>query len=84
MRSWFSKILRHGLSDGRFGTSFTYSPTRRWLTRVQTTNGATVLEYARDLIGRITAITGLSATESWTFLRQGRRPPVIFATAAPT
>ncbi|RWF69200.1 MAG: RHS repeat protein, partial [Mesorhizobium sp.] len=38
-------------------TSFTYSPTRRWLTRVTTARGATVLldnQYARDFIGRIT------------------------------
>ncbi|TIQ16153.1 MAG: hypothetical protein E5X51_35820, partial [Mesorhizobium sp.] len=41
-------------------TSFTYSPTRRWLTRVTTAKGAVVLldnQYARDLIGRITGTT---------------------------
>lgn len=51
-------------------TSFTYSPTRRWLTRVTTAKGAVVLldnQYARDLIGRITGTTGLTASDSWTY-----------------
>ncbi|WP_185973456.1 MULTISPECIES: RHS repeat protein [unclassified Mesorhizobium] len=51
-------------------TSFTYSPTRRWLTRVTTSKGATVLldeQYARDNLGRITGTTGLTASGSWTY-----------------
>lgn len=51
-------------------TSFTYSPTRRWLNRVTTARGATVLLddlYARDLLGRITGTTGLTASDSWTY-----------------
>ncbi|TIQ16783.1 MAG: RHS repeat-associated core domain-containing protein, partial [Mesorhizobium sp.] len=51
-------------------TSFTYSPTRRWLTRVSTAKGAVVLldnQYARDFIGRITGTTGLTASDSWTY-----------------
>ncbi|MER8734496.1 hypothetical protein NKH28_32780 [Mesorhizobium sp. M1227] len=51
-------------------TSFTYSPTRRWVTRVTTARGATILlddQYARDLIGRITGTTGLTASDSWTY-----------------
>ncbi|MER8583606.1 hypothetical protein NKG95_33910, partial [Mesorhizobium sp. M1423] len=51
-------------------TSFIYSPTRRWLTRVTTAKGATVLlddQYARDLIGRITGTTGQAASDSWTY-----------------
>ncbi|WP_164755338.1 RHS repeat-associated core domain-containing protein [Mesorhizobium sp. M7A.F.Ca.US.014.04.1.1] len=51
-------------------TSFTYSPTRRWLTRVTTARGATILlddQYARDSLGRITGTTGLTASDSWTY-----------------
>ncbi|MER9599621.1 hypothetical protein NKJ08_33175, partial [Mesorhizobium sp. M0244] len=51
-------------------TSFIYSPNRRWLNRVTTAKGATVLlddQYARDLIGRITGTTGLTAADSWTY-----------------
>lgn len=51
-------------------TSFTYSPTRRWLTRVTTAKGAVVLldnQYARDFIGRISGTTGLTASDSWTY-----------------
>ncbi|QPC95068.1 hypothetical protein GA829_09285 [Mesorhizobium sp. INR15] len=52
-------------------TSFTYSPTRRWVTRVTTARGATVLlddQYARDSLGRITGTTGLTASDSWTYI----------------
>lgn len=52
-------------------TSFTYSPTRRWLTGVKTEKGATVLlydQYARDSLGRIVDITGISATSSWHYI----------------
>lgn len=55
-------------------TSFTYSPTRRWLTRVTTSKGATVLlddQYTRDYAGHITAITGKTAADSWTYLYDG-------------
>ena len=52
-------------------TEFTYSPTRRWLTRIVTTRpgGAKVLDttYTRDLAGRITAIDGINANEDWTY-----------------
>ncbi|MGX5801986.1 toxin TcdB middle/N-terminal domain-containing protein [Bradyrhizobium sp. Arg314] len=51
-------------------TAFTYSPTRRWVTRVTTSRGATVLlddQYARDTHGRITGTTGLTASDSWTY-----------------
>jgi RHS repeat-associated protein len=51
-------------------TSFTYSPTRRFLTRVTTAKGATVLmdnQYTRDRVGRIKTITGLTPTESWAY-----------------
>ncbi|GGG23562.1 hypothetical protein GCM10010924_61400 [Rhizobium wenxiniae] len=51
-------------------TTFNYSPQRRWLTRVTTQKGATVLmdnQYTRNAIGQITAITGLTPAESWTY-----------------
>ncbi|WP_312404256.1 toxin TcdB middle/N-terminal domain-containing protein [Rhizobium sp.] len=51
-------------------TTFNYSPQRRWLTRVTTQKGATVLmdnHYTRNAIGQITAITGLTPAESWTY-----------------
>ncbi len=51
-------------------TTFTYSPTRRWLNRVTTSKGATVLmdsQYTRDALGRITAIAGLTPAESWSY-----------------
>ena len=62
---WHAPPTSPGVSTG------STSPTRRWLTRVQTTNGATVLmdnQYARDLIGRITGITGLTSSDSWTYI----------------
>ncbi|WP_292637873.1 RHS repeat-associated core domain-containing protein, partial [Mesorhizobium sp.] len=54
-------------------TSFTYSPTRRWLTRITTTLGAgTVMDrqFTRDSLGRITDIAGISATgpNSWHYV----------------
>ncbi|WP_164754907.1 MULTISPECIES: RHS repeat protein [unclassified Mesorhizobium] len=54
-------------------TSFTYSPTRRWLTRITTTLGAgTVMDrqFTRDSLGRITDIAGTSATgpNSWHYV----------------
>ncbi|MGO7335795.1 RHS repeat-associated core domain-containing protein [Rhizobium leguminosarum] len=51
-------------------TTFTYSPTRRWLERVTTAKGTTVLmdnQYNRDLLGRIKTITGLAANDNWTY-----------------
>ncbi|MBY3136109.1 RHS repeat-associated core domain-containing protein [Rhizobium laguerreae] len=51
-------------------TTFTYSPTRRWLDRVTTAKGTTVLmdnQYTRDLLGRIKTITGLAANDNWTY-----------------
>jgi len=52
-------------------TTFTYSPTRRWLTRVRTVNAASTPlmdnTYTRDLAGRITAISGLTPSEGWTY-----------------
>ncbi|OWV82246.1 hypothetical protein ATY77_03140 [Rhizobium sp. R634] len=51
-------------------TSFSYSPTRRWLDRVTTAKGTTVLmdnQYSRDRLGRIKTITGLTANDNWTY-----------------
>ncbi|MCP4407853.1 MAG: hypothetical protein GY807_08850 [Gammaproteobacteria bacterium] len=52
-------------------TDFTYSPERRWLTRIVTTKAdATVLmdnSYVRDAMGRITAINGQTPAESWAY-----------------
>ena len=51
-------------------TEFSYSPTRRWLTRVTTKKGTTVLmdnQYTRDKLGRIKTITGLTPSDSWTY-----------------
>ncbi|MGG7536633.1 RHS repeat-associated core domain-containing protein [Rhizobium sp. 12,4] len=51
-------------------TSFSYSPTRRWLDRVTTAMGTTVLmdnQYSRDKLGRIKSITGLTANDNWTY-----------------
>ncbi|WP_434733892.1 hypothetical protein NL154_08495 [Rhizobium sp. YTUHZ044] len=51
-------------------TSFSYSPTRRWLDRVTTAKGTTVLmdnQYSRDKLGRIKTITGLAANDNWTY-----------------
>jgi RHS repeat-associated protein len=55
-------------------TSFTYSPTRRFLTRVTTAKGATMLmdnQYTRDKLGRIKMIAGLTAADSWTYTYDG-------------
>ncbi|WP_322418008.1 RHS repeat-associated core domain-containing protein [Mesorhizobium huakuii] len=52
-------------------TSFTYSPTRRWVTRITTALGATTLmdrQYTRDALGRITNIVGASAPGSWNYV----------------
>ncbi|MER8753353.1 hypothetical protein NKH57_29745, partial [Mesorhizobium sp. M1050] len=54
-------------------TTFTYSTTRRWLTRITTTLGATTMldrQYTRDSLGRITNIAGLSGTgpNSWNYV----------------
>ncbi|WP_179297780.1 RHS repeat domain-containing protein [Mesorhizobium carmichaelinearum] len=52
-------------------TSFTYSPTRRWVTRITTALGATTLldrQYTRDNLGRITNIVGASAPGSWNYV----------------
>ncbi|EUB98023.1 RHS repeat-associated core domain containing protein-containing protein, partial [Rhizobium sp. CF080] len=51
-------------------TAFAYSPTRRWLTRVTTAKGTTVLmdnQYTRDKLGRIKTIVGLTTSDSWTY-----------------
>ncbi|WP_440411887.1 toxin TcdB middle/N-terminal domain-containing protein [Neorhizobium petrolearium] len=52
-------------------TTFAYAPERRWLSRVTTKKGTTVLmdnQYTtRDLLGRIKAITGLTTADSWTY-----------------
>ncbi|MBY5531534.1 toxin TcdB middle/N-terminal domain-containing protein, partial [Rhizobium leguminosarum] len=51
-------------------TTFSYLPTRRWLNRVTTAKGTTVLmdnQYSRDLLGRIKTITGLTANDNWTY-----------------
>lgn len=52
-------------------TSFTYSPTRRWVTRITTAlGGATLMDrqYTRDNLGRITNIVGASAPGSWNYV----------------
>jgi RHS repeat-associated protein len=53
-------------------TDFAYSPTRRWLTRVTTKKGTTVLldnQYtARDKVGRIKTIVGLTTSDSWNYV----------------
>ena len=52
-------------------TTFEYSPTRRWLTRIVTTRpgGTKILDttYVRDLAGRIAGIDGLTAAEDWSY-----------------
>lgn len=52
-------------------TTFTYSPTRRWLTRIITTRptGAKIIDntYVRDAAGRITAIDSIYIAEDWTY-----------------
>ena len=51
-------------------TEFFYSPQRRWLTRVTTRRGVTVLmdnQYTRNAIGQITAISGLTPSDSWIY-----------------
>jgi RHS repeat-associated protein len=51
-------------------TTFNYSPARRWLDRVTTAKGATVLmdnQYGRDLTGKIKTITGLTANDNWVY-----------------
>ena len=57
-------------------TDFTYSPQRRWLTRIVTTKADTTVlldnSYTRDNMGRITAITGLTPSESWTYTYNDR------------
>ncbi|WP_165909505.1 RHS repeat-associated core domain-containing protein [Shinella sp. JR1-6] len=56
--------------DNGVTTTFLYSQQRRWLNRMATTQGATVLmenQYGRDLLGRITTITGATASDSWTY-----------------
>lgn len=55
-------------------SNFSYSPTRRWLTRVRTTWGGTVLmdnQYTRDNLGRIKSITGLTPSDSWVYTYDG-------------
>ncbi|GLQ76620.1 hypothetical protein GCM10007881_01350 [Mesorhizobium huakuii] len=54
-------------------TSFTYSPTRRWVTRITTSgpNGPMMdRQFTRDALGRITNIVGASATgpNSWNYV----------------
>ncbi len=57
-------------------TDFEYSADRRWLTRIVTTQpGGTKLidnTYTRDAMGKITAITGLTNTDSWTYTYDDR------------
>ncbi len=52
-------------------TAFTYSPTRRWLMRIVTTrsNGVELIDnsYTRDAMGKITAISGQTPSDSWTY-----------------
>lgn len=51
-------------------TTYTYSPTREWLSTVSTVKGATVIQsatYTRDAAGRITSIDGNRAEDDWTY-----------------
>lgn len=61
--------------DNGVVTDFEYSPTRRWLTRLVTTlpNATKLIDntYTRDDIGRITAIAGLTASDSWAYTYDG-------------
>ncbi|PWW01514.1 RHS repeat-associated protein [Hoeflea marina] len=57
-------------------TRFSYSPTRRWLTRIETLapGGATHLvdsSYTRDAVGRITRIDALTPDDSWVYSYDG-------------
>ncbi|MER8753982.1 hypothetical protein NKH57_33305, partial [Mesorhizobium sp. M1050] len=52
-------------------TSFTYSPTRRWLTRITNAFGASMLmdrQFTRDALGRITNIVGAAPPGSWNYV----------------
>ena len=50
-------------------TSFTYSPTRRWVERIVTKNSSGVAlldsQYVRDVMGKIVYLTGLTPADSW-------------------
>ncbi|MBK5571668.1 RHS repeat-associated core domain-containing protein, partial [Ensifer sp. SSB1] len=51
-------------------TTFSYSPQRRWLDRVTTAKGGTVLmdnQYGRDLTGKIKTITAATANDNWVY-----------------
>ena len=52
-------------------TAFTYAPQRRFLARIETTHrgGLKVLDnaYARDALGRITAIDGVRTVDDWAY-----------------
>ncbi|KQW60419.1 hypothetical protein ASD02_26815 [Ensifer sp. Root1252] len=51
-------------------TTFSYSPTRRWLDRVTTAKGGTVLmdnQYGRDATGKIKTITGPTPDDHWVY-----------------
>ncbi|KQW41103.1 hypothetical protein ASD02_36205 [Ensifer sp. Root1252] len=51
-------------------TTFSYSAQRRWLDRVTTAKGGTVLmdnQYGRDATGKIKTITGLTANDNWVY-----------------
>lgn len=51
-------------------TTYSYSPTRDWLTGISTVKGATTIQaytYGRDAVGRITSVTGDRTGESWTY-----------------
>ncbi|MBK8458230.1 MAG: hypothetical protein IPL47_14940 [Phyllobacteriaceae bacterium] len=56
-------------------TDFAYSPQRRWPMRVRTAlaGGQVVFDnaYARDALGRITAIDGIQDAEDWTYVYDG-------------
>ncbi|MBI4924142.1 MAG: hypothetical protein HY834_20595 [Devosia nanyangense] len=51
-------------------TTYSYNAQRGWLNSVVTTKGATTIEsltYTHDFAGRITAVTGSRANESWSY-----------------
>ncbi|MEZ5812991.1 MAG: RHS repeat-associated core domain-containing protein [Rhizobiaceae bacterium] len=57
-------------------TEFFYSAQRRWLTRIVTTRpgGIKLIDstYTRDALGRITAIAGLTLSDSWAYTYDDR------------
>lgn len=63
------RVLTIAYANG-VSTTYTYSPTREWLSTVSTAKGGTVIQsvtYTRDFAGRITGIDGNRAEDDWTY-----------------